>query len=125
MKKPATPARGEVTAWVRSHYTPALKFADLIRLAEKDKVPYKESSVSAAFYAIKRGALPLQKSNGHAANGNGAVAAPGNGAVVDSPDDLIRLIDDAIAGLHLVREAAQKVAADRAKLAQILQLLQT
>jgi hypothetical protein len=119
------PPRGEVTAWVRAQYTPTLKFADLIRLAEADKVPYKESSISAAFYAIKRGVLPRQKPQ--KPNGAPPAATGGNGhaLVVDTPDDLVRLIDDALAGLHLVREAAQKVAADRAKMTQILKLLQS
>lgn len=121
--KITTPPRGEVTAWVRAQYTPAMKFADLIRLAEQAAVPYKESSISAAFYAIKRGVPPRQKrvAPTPAPNGGNGHALP----VVDTPDDLVRLIDDALAGLHLVREAAQKVAADRAKMTQILKLLQS
>jgi hypothetical protein len=113
--KTVPPPRGEVTAWVRQHYTPTLRFADMLRLAEHAKVPYKEASISAAFYAVKRGVPPR----------NGAAAAPlvaqtpvtnGNGS------ELVRLIDDAIAGLHLVREAALKASVDQERMAQILKL---
>lgn len=102
--------RGEVSAWVRLNYTPALKYADLLRIAKEAGVPYKEATISAAFYALKRAQM---------------TAAPKEAPVmpsVNGTDELVRLVDDAITGLTLVREAAVRAAVDREKMAEILKL---
>jgi hypothetical protein len=113
-KKSSLPfRRGEVSAWVRSHYTPTLKFADLMRIANAENVTYKEATISAAFYALKRAqmtaAAPAKAPDAPSVNGSGT-------------DELVRLVDDAIAGLTLVREAAVRAAADHEKMAEILKL---
>jgi len=115
-KKKSSPPfrRGEVTAWVRSHYTPAVKYADLLRIAQEEGVTYKEATISAAFYALKRAqmtAAPVKEA---------PVASSANGT--NGTDELVRLVDDAIAGLTLVREAAVRAAADHEKMAEILKL---
>jgi hypothetical protein len=111
-KKKSPFRRGEVSAWVRSHYTPILKYADLLRLAKEEGVTYKEATISAAFYSLKRAQMT-------AAPAKETPAVPVNGS---GTDELVRLVDDAIAGLTLVREAAVRAAADHEKMAEILKL---
>jgi hypothetical protein len=138
--------RGDVTAWVREHFTPGLKFADIVRLAAQQKVPYKDSSISAAFYAIRRErelAVPKPTAPPKWKPTAGPPPAPPpapppppvelqmqpDGNLVLEPaaqpgDELVRLVDEVMAGLHLVREAALKMAEDRHKMEQILELAQ-
>jgi hypothetical protein len=128
--------RGDVIAWVRERYEPGMKFADLIRLADRARVPFKASSVSAAFYAIRREAGVSKARKGKPAPPVPVVAAPVVlPPVVAAPvvkpsessepsDELVRLVDEVMAGLSLVREAALKMAADREKMTQILLLAQ-
>jgi hypothetical protein len=103
--------RGEVSTWVRSHYLPTLKFADLMRIANAENVTYKEATISAAFYALKRAQMTAAPAKAKDAAVNGA-----------GTNELVRLVDDAIAGLTLVREAAVRAALDHEKMAEILKL---
>jgi len=138
-----TVQRGDVTAWVRDQYTPGMKFADIIRLATREKVPFKSSSISAAFYTIKRevgvAAKPAKPAPPPAETLDQravaiardivavqAVPVPPPAPPVPAPngDELVRLVDEVMAGLALVREAAVRMAADREKMAKILELAQ-
>ncbi len=111
--------RGEVAAWVRDRFVSGMKVADIMRAAEEEKVPFKESSISSAFFALKRG-VPLPPKKG--ATAAPAIGLPPTAASTDGVGELVRLVDEAMSALQLVREAALKVQADRAKMAEIIEL---
>lgn len=125
---PALP-KGATLKWVRTQYVPGMKFAELLAVAKSTGQPFRESGLSAAFYAIKReqreAAPPVLALVPPAV---AATPAPAPAPRIEPPaesDYLLKLIDDSIASLQLVREVAVKVAEDRAKLQHIAKMLQS